>query len=469
MYRPRAGGAAVLQRATREGLAQLAAAGTSLPAPLLREVRAALRCGVLRHGFVRVRCLACGDELLVGFSCKGRGFCPSCNGKKAALAGKHLVDDVLPEAPYRQWTLSLPFRLRWLALKHPPVLDFALTALLQRVWATQRRHARRLGVPGRLHPGAVSFTQYFGSTLQLTPHLHVLVPDGLFVEADDGAVRFVALPPPSPEDVARIARSLARRVHKRLDTWGLFDADVSPDDDVEQLRARALQQSLPFASSAQSLAAVSPRKHHRRLAVVDGFSLHADTFVHAADRQGLERLCRYGARGPLAEERLARLDDGRYAYRLRRPSHSGATSLVFTAAQLVKRLATLLPPPRRHLLRFHGVFAPNARLRAVVTRLGRPAVEAPPSAPRTESLPFAPSSPVAPQEPPPRPRVDWATLLRHSFGLDVLLCPCGGRRRLLAAVVSPAIADKVLRDLGRLPQRSPPATGPPTPQLALPL
>jgi hypothetical protein len=134
----------------------------------------------------------------------------------------------------------------------------------------------------------------------------------------------------------------------------------------------------------------------------------------------------------------------------------------------VKRLATLLPPPRRHLLRFHGVFAPNARLRAVVTRLGRPAVEAPPSAPRTESLPFTSAPPVA-QEPPPRPRVDWATLLRHSFGLDVLLCPCGGRRRLLAAVVSPAIADKVLRDLGRLPQRSPPATGPPTPQLALPL
>jgi hypothetical protein len=456
----------VLQRATREGLAQLAASGSTLPAALLREVRAALRCGVLRHGFTRVRCQACGEELLVGFSCKGRGYCASCNGKKAALTALHLVDDVLPEAPYRQWTLSLPFRLRWLALKHPPLLDFVLKALLQRVWCLQRRLARRLGVPGRLHPGAVSFTQYFGSTLQLTPHLHVLCPDGLFTEVDDGAVRFVALPPPSPADVARIASSLARRVARQLDIWGLFHADASPDGDVEQLRAQALQQSLPFAASAQSLAAVQPRKHHRRLAVVDGFSLHADTFVAQADRHGLERLCRYSARGPLAEERLSRLDDGRYAYRLRRPSHSGATSLVFTAAQLVKRLATLLPPPRRHLIRFHGVFGPNARLRPVVVRLARPRQAPASSPPPRAELPF-PEQPAP--RPPPRPRIDWATLLRHTFDLDVLQCPCGGRRRLLAAVVSPSVAERVLRQLGRLPPRPQLATGPPPPQLALPL
>lgn len=462
MYRPRAGAESVVHRATREGLAQLAASGTTLPSSLLREVRAALRCGVLRHGFVRVRCQACGEEVLVGFSCKGRGFCPSCNAKKATLTGKHLVDDVLPPAPYRQWTLSLPFRLRWLALRHPPVLDVVLKALLQRVWAWQRRQARRLDVPGHLHAGAVSFTQYFGSTLQLTPHLHVLCPDGLFTEADDGDVRFVPLPPPAPDDVARIAASLVRRVGKRLDAMGLFDADASPDDDVDALRAQALQHALPFASEARALAAVSPKRHHRRLAVVDGFSLHADTFVAEADRQGLERLCRYGARGPLAADRLRRTDDGRYEYRLRRPSHAGATSLLLTAAQLVKRLASLLPPARRHLTRFHGVFAPNARLRPVVTRLGR-APEAPqPAAP----LPL-PSSESAPRT--PRPRVDWASLLRHSFNLDVLRCPCGGQRRLLAAVTSPAVAEKVLRELGRLPPPSPPATGPPVPQLSLAL
>jgi hypothetical protein len=127
----------------------------------------------------------------------------------------------------------------------------------------------------------------------------------------------------------------------------------------------------------------------------------------------------------------------------------------------VKRLATLLPPPRRHLIRFHGVFGPNARLRPAVVRLARPPQAPAPSPPRAE-LPF-------PAQPAPRPRVDWATLLRHSFDLDVLQCPCGGRRRILAAVVSPSVAERVLRQLGRLPPRPQLATGPPPPQLALAL
>jgi len=72
-----------LHRAPREGLVQLAEASTPLPDALMREVRAYLRCGVLRHGFVRVRCEACGKEVLVGFSCKGRGSCPSaCGGRR---------------------------------------------------------------------------------------------------------------------------------------------------------------------------------------------------------------------------------------------------------------------------------------------------------------------------------------------------------------------------------------------------
>jgi len=57
----------------------------------------------------------------------------------------------------------------------------------------------------------------------------------------------------------------------------------------------------------------------------------------------------------------------------------------------------------------------------------------------------------------------------HTFGLDVLACPCGGRRRLLAAVTSPAVAEKVLRDIGKLPPHLPLPTGPPKPQLSLPL
>ena len=57
--------------------------------------------GVLAHGFARVRCEICKDELLVAFSCTGRGVCPSCNAKRAHVTAVHLVEWVLPHVPYR--------------------------------------------------------------------------------------------------------------------------------------------------------------------------------------------------------------------------------------------------------------------------------------------------------------------------------------------------------------------------------
>ena len=86
--------------------------GFGVPRHVERELRSYLRCGVLAHGFVRVRCVDCGVDRLVAFACKGRAVCPSCRGRRMADLAAHLVDNVLPAAPYRQWTLSLPWRLR---------------------------------------------------------------------------------------------------------------------------------------------------------------------------------------------------------------------------------------------------------------------------------------------------------------------------------------------------------------------
>ncbi|HYO54752.1 transposase [Archangium sp.] len=101
-----------------------------------------------------------------------------------------------------------------------------------------------------------------------------------------------------------------------------------------------------------------------RCAFMEGFSLHVNTHVHANDRQGLERLCRYGARGALALERLSRAEDGRIAYRMKRPLPDGTTHLFFTGLELLRRVASLVPPPWTNLTRFHGVFAPGAKLRS---------------------------------------------------------------------------------------------------------
>ncbi len=53
-------------------------AGPGLPRFVRRELYAYLDCGILANGFARVHCSSCGRDELVAFSCKGRGFCPSC-------------------------------------------------------------------------------------------------------------------------------------------------------------------------------------------------------------------------------------------------------------------------------------------------------------------------------------------------------------------------------------------------------
>jgi hypothetical protein len=85
--------------------------GGPLPGFVRRELEAYLRCGLLDHGCLHVRCDRCGDDMVVAFSCKGRGFCPSCGGRRMTEQAAHLVDRVIPDVPVPQWVLSLPWAL----------------------------------------------------------------------------------------------------------------------------------------------------------------------------------------------------------------------------------------------------------------------------------------------------------------------------------------------------------------------
>ncbi|WP_106389769.1 transposase zinc-binding domain-containing protein [Enhygromyxa salina] len=73
-----------------------------LPEFVVDEFEAYLRCGILEHGLAHLACRRCGSSMVVGFSCKRRGFCPSCLGRRMSDIAAHLVDEVLPEVPVRQ-------------------------------------------------------------------------------------------------------------------------------------------------------------------------------------------------------------------------------------------------------------------------------------------------------------------------------------------------------------------------------
>ena len=107
-------------------VSHLAAQDRALPEYVQREFEGYLRCGRLEHGFLRVRCDSCHAEHLVAFSCKRRGFCPSCGARRMAESAALLVDEALPEQPVRQWVLSFPNPLRFLLASHPALMGRVL-------------------------------------------------------------------------------------------------------------------------------------------------------------------------------------------------------------------------------------------------------------------------------------------------------------------------------------------------------
>jgi hypothetical protein len=126
------------------------------------EFEGYLKCGRLEHGYLRVVCESRREEKLVAFSCKGRGFCPSCGAKRMVEGAALLVDEILPEAPVRQWVISFPFQLRILFARHPEWL----TQVQGIVWRVLSGHLiRKAGqTRKRARTGAVTLTAIQGQS-----------------------------------------------------------------------------------------------------------------------------------------------------------------------------------------------------------------------------------------------------------------------------------------------------------------
>ena len=67
---------------------------------------------------------------------------------------------VLPRVRYRQWTLSLPFALRWPVVKEPKLLRVLERCLTRAIFRAQRAQAKQMGQLGKPQCGAVCFAHY---------------------------------------------------------------------------------------------------------------------------------------------------------------------------------------------------------------------------------------------------------------------------------------------------------------------
>ncbi|MDP1899454.1 MAG: transposase [Rubrivivax sp.] len=157
-------------------------------------------------------------------------------------------------------------------------------------------------------------------------------------------------------------------------------------------------------------------------------------------------MCRYITRPALANERVQTNAAGQVVLKLKTPWRDGTTHLVMSPLEFMQRLAALVPRPRLHLIRFHGVLAPSAKLRAQVVPQG-PLAPAPPAECEANCAHHRPV------------RLSWARLLKRVFEIDLEHCPnCGGEPKIIAAILEQPVIEKILTHLGlqaRAPPRAP--------------
>ncbi len=218
-----------------------------MPKYVLEEFEAYLRCGIPAYGFLRLSCYDCKKEQIVAFSCKKRGFCPSCCARRMAEASAHLVDNVLPLIPYRQFVLSFPIPLRyWLQTNKK------LYAKIHRLVITEIHRYYRDGAKARgiktPTPASISFTQRWGSALNLNPHMHVLLADGVYTRWA-GQARFYNAEAITDDEVAVLVEKISARVMHQLRKLGYLDRD---GDIVQNPQADALFQDSEALALATS-------------------------------------------------------------------------------------------------------------------------------------------------------------------------------------------------------------------------
>ena len=191
-YKPRDPGQTLLYKTIAENIETFFAQADSDPYAkgwpdyVKKEFYDFLRCEVLAFGFSRLHCSDCKKDVLVGFSCKNRGFCPSCCGRRMVEAAAHLTDNVLPHKDIRQWVATLPPPLRYWCAGSKELTTKVHKTISNTISQFLVNQATALGYSReKLHAGSATFIQRFGSSLNLNIHFHMLLVEGVWLEIEN--------------------------------------------------------------------------------------------------------------------------------------------------------------------------------------------------------------------------------------------------------------------------------------------
>ena len=341
--------------------------------------------------------------------------CPSCDSKRAVVESSHALDELLPAVPYRQWVLVLPKRLRYFVHRDP-----SLPGEISRILAETLTdfYRRRCAAPKDAAPAQFHVLQRFGSSVNLHLHDHAVVSDGSFSLAG-GVLRFYPAPPLDAREIEKLVEGLRRRILKRM------------------LRLQAI----PEASAAEML-----------LWPHSGFSLDGGTCVEAEDRAALERLLLYVLRPAFSLKQLTyKPEVDLVRYHTKNGGHGGGTEfsreLEWSGVEFVKRVAALVPPARRHMVRYYGALGPRSPLREAVSSAAR-GKSAGCELEAGYSMTLVGTVARSVKQAARAGARKWAACLRRIFEVDPMECACGGGMELAAVILDDGELSRILAHQG---------------------
>ena len=440
--------------------------GRPLPEYVIKEFEAYLHCGIPAWGFLRLVCKSCQREKIVAFSCKKRGFCPSCCAKRRSEAATHLVENILPMVPYRQFVVSFPIPMRYWLHTNKKLFAKIYRIIIKEIHGYYKTKALSVGIKSPM-PGTICFTQRWGSALNLNPHLHILACDGVYTGTDEH-VRFRNTEAITDQEVEKLITAISGKVMAYLKKLGLLDreGDVVLNPLADGIFADHESLALATSSSIAGKIAFGPNAGKyvtkigsgfgygeeiplakgQRCFSINGFSLHANTSTNTLQRDRLYKLVEYIARGPLSNERLEITKSGNVKLKLKTSWSDGTSHLLFTPEEFLEKLAALIPPPKSHLVRWSGVFASNSpyRRKIVLKPDAKKGFQFKTECGDEKSI----------------KNYSWSKMLAKVFKIDVTKCDhCQGYMAAVASVMEHGEVARYLTHVGIDP--SPPARAPP--------
>ena len=259
-------------------------------------------CSLLAYASY-VKCSNCNTEYLLPFSCKCRGFCPSCHQRRVMEFGEYLHEEILLDVPHRQWVFTIPKRLRPYFMHNRKLLA-KLSRCAWQVLSDYLKTSVAVDVTDEsIKPACVIAVQTFGELVNFNPHLHIIASNGCF-----------------PNN-------------------GTFIEGISPNaDDLLVPFAKAVFKMLK-KEKVISLAVINNMATWQH----SGFNIHCGSPVSFSDADAMERLARYIVRAPISQERLKYIPNNMSEHGIGKAVYEGKTTYrveTFSAVDFLARLVT---------------------------------------------------------------------------------------------------------------------------------